>query len=92
MLGQMSSNEKMEEDTDIKGISEFGIVMRKTVKNSTSEEYSKSCEYYGDCSVVFVYSDGEIHVVRGKCLFGMDINWVCPRMKRWRKIHKDEQI
>lgn len=54
------------------------------------EEYIKSCEYYGDCSVAFDYDNGERHVVRGKCLYGMEINWICPRMELWEEAHKSK--
>lgn len=65
--------------------------MRKTAKNSTFEEYYESCpkghwmtqfRVEENLIVEFIFCRRIMNICKGNC----------PRMKRWRKIHKDEQI
>lgn len=63
--------------------------MRKTAKNSTFDEYRKTCKYHScntsDIDFDYCMTDKE----ERNCLEIVEEN-KCPRMKHWKRIHKDD--
>lgn len=66
--------------------------MRKTAKNSTFDEYRMACK----CHSTNGYNENDIDLcmrLNHWCLeisTGFQGREICPRMRRWRRIHKND--